>query len=366
MLVQDNRTLERELLDFIKRFSGRPSPESEFNALALRVFRHQFENNTFYRRFCAIVNRSPANVLSWTQIPAMPASAFKELVLTSFPAKEKVRVFRTTGTSAGALVADGTTASGRGAHFFRTLRLYEASIVPAFEANLLPDRPTLSYYFLINPPKDAPDSSLSYMMGVVNRRFAGNKGRFYVRKGAPRFDELLRDLKKERKKVFLLATAFALKGFLEHLKRKKARSRLADGSRLMETGGFKGRTKEISKEALYRECGQRLGVPTLFCFSEYGMTELSSQYYSRGLGALRGPAWIRTVVVDPRTGKESSDAGTGILKHVDLANLGSVMAVQSEDLGKKEGQGFKLLGRAPGSGLRGCSLDYETLVRSSS
>lgn len=364
MLFQDSRTLERELLSFIKRFSDKPAPESAFNPLALRVFRSQFENNTFYRRFCAIAGRSPANVRSWTQIPAMPTAAFKELVLTSFPAKEKIRVFRTSGTSADALVADGTT-SGRGAHFFRTLRLYEASIEPAFQANLLFDRPKLSYYFLMNLPKDAPDSSLSHMMGVVDRCFAGSKGRFYVRKGVPRFDELLRDLKKERKKVILLATAFALKGFLDHLKRKNVRLSLAAGSRLMETGGFKGRTKEISKESLYRECGQRLGIPTSFCFSEYGMTELSSQYYSRAFGALCGPAWIRAVVVDPRTSEESSGAAAGILKHVDLANLGSVMAVQSEDLGKKIRQGFKLLGRAPRSPLRGCSLDYETLVRSS-
>lgn len=356
MFSKDSRTLERELLGFIKKFSDKPAPESVFDPLALRVFRHQFENNTFYRRFCAIADRSPANTLSWIQVPAMPTAAFKELILTSFPAKQKIRVFRTSGT----------TASGRGAHFFRTLRLYEASIEPAFQTNLLFDRPKLSYYFLMNPPKDSPDSSLSHMMGVVKGRFAGGKGRFYVRKGVPCFDELLRDLKKERKKVILLATAFALKGFLDHLKRVKVRLRLADGSRLMETGGFKGRTKEVSKEALYLECGQMLGIPVSFCFSEYGMTELSSQYYGRGLGALRGPAWVRAVVVDPRTGQESSGAGAGILKHVDLANLGSVMAVQSEDLGKKEGRGFKLLGRAPGSDLRGCSLNYEALVRSSS
>ncbi len=361
--MRERVLLEKDILSFVNKFSGGTAKETVFNALALRIFRFQYENNSHYRRLCGLMSISPEQVWSWREIPAVPASAFKELALTSFPAKERVRVFHTSGTSAGAPVAGGTSRSlGGGAHYFRTLRLYEASILPAFETNLLFGRPSLSFFFLMDPPRAEPNSSLSFMMGVVNRRFAGNKGRFYLRKGIPRFDELLQDLRKERKRIILLSTAFALKGFLDYLKEKKICLRLADGSRLMETGGFKGRVQEISKRALYAECGQRLGIPKKHCVSEYGMTELSSQYYSHALGEFHGPAWIRAVVVDPETGKASAGLHEGILKHVDLANLGSVMAVQSEDLGKARAGGFELLGRAPGSLLRGCSLAHEALV----
>jgi hypothetical protein len=352
--VEEKVVLEKEILSFIKTFSDRSASGGVFNALALRIFRYQYANNIYYRRFCELAGHSPARVQSWKDIPAMPTAAFKELVLTSFPVKEKIRIFRTSGTARGAR---------RGAHYFQTLRLYEASVVSAFKIHLLSDHATLSYCFLMNSPKDSPDSSLSHMMGVVDRRFAAGKGRYYVRRNIPRFDDLLRDLKNEKKKVFLLATAFSLKGFLDHMKERNVRLNLAEGSRLMETGGFKGKTKEISKTALYREVLERLGIPKKFCVSEYGMTELSSQYYGRALGPFIGPAWLRAVVVDPRTGKEASHAETGILKHVDLANLGSVIAVQSEDLGKRMDGGFKLFGRAPGSALRGCSLTYERFLR---
>ena len=93
------------------------------------------------------------------------------------------------------------------------------------------------------------------------------------------------------------------------------------------------------------------------------MTELSSQYYSRSLGPFAGPAWLRAVVVDPRSGRECRPGRAGILKHVDLANLGSVAAVQTEDLGRSVPGGFELLGRAPGSEVRGCSLSYERFLR---
>jgi hypothetical protein len=204
------------------------------------------------------------------------------------------------------------------------------------------------------------------MMDLVNRRFAKNRGRFYVERATPRFDALLKDLRRPRKKVLLLATAFALKAFLDHMARDRIRLVLPAGSRLMETGGFKGRVTEISKPSLYRLCARRLGIRRTHCVGEYGMTELSSQYYSRARGPFVGPAWLRAVVVDPRDGQECPRGRAGLLKHVDLANLGSVMAVQTEDLGRAEpGGGFELLGRAKDSQARGCSLTYERFLRSS-
>ena len=210
---------------------------------------------------------------------------------------------------------------------------------------------------------EAPHSSLSYMMGVVKRRFAKNRGHYYVRDDVPQFETLARDLRKGKKPFMLLATAFALKGFLDFLREKKVKIVGHRLSRLVETGGFKGKTNEITKEALYKECEKYLGVPNDFCISEYGMTELSSQCYRKNVFC--GPAWMRTVVIDPKTGKEAAKGKTGLLRHFDLANRGSVLAIQTEDLGRAVGEGFEFLGRSLGSELRGCSLSYEEFLNPS-
>ena len=350
-----------EVLRFIRRHSARSASESAFNALALRVFRSQFEKNALYRRFCVMENVTPENLKSWKDIPAMPAAAFKELVLASFPAGKKKKIFKTSGTTLRQ-AQGGAGGPGPGVHYFETLALYEASILPPFKKHTLKGG-RRAFYFLMPTAQEAPASSLSHMMKVVNARFARGKGKFYVRKGEPQFGSLARNLQKEKKEVLLLATAFALKGFLDYLEQRDLRLRLKRGSRLMETGGFKGRTHEIPKAALYRLCRERLGISDFV--SEYGMTELSSQYYGRNGGPFAAPEWMRAVIVDPRTGKECPKGRTGLLKHVDLANTGSVMAVQTEDLGKAKGNGFELLGRAKWSEARGCSLPYERFLRSS-
>ncbi len=350
-----------EVLCFIRRHGSAPASGSEFNSLALRLFAFQFEKNVLYRRFCQMEGVLPSTLKDWKEIPAMPAAAFKELVLTTFSSRKKKRVFRTSGTTFREVQGG---AAIRGAHYYETLAVYDASILKPFQKQVLLGG-VFAFYFLMPSAADAPDSSLSYMMDVVNRVFARGRGRFYVRKGKPDFAAMLQDLIKERRKVLILSTAFALKGFLDHLEEKNAFLKLKLGSRLMETGGFKGRTHEIPKKTLYRLCAKRLGIPVKNCVSEYGMTELSSQYYSTGGGSFTAPAWMRPMVIDPRTGKECAHGHTGLLKHVDLANVGSVMAVQTEDVGRMRGKGFEVLGRALGSEARGCSLTYERFLRSS-
>ena len=211
-------------------------------------------------------------------------------------------------------------------------------------------------------------------MGVLNKVFAGQKGKFYAEKGTMKNEALAADLSRTRKKAVILSTAFSLKSFLDFLKSKRRSFALPKGSRLMETGGFKGRVREISKPRLYAECEKRLGIDRRFCVSEYGMTELSSQFYDTTLRDhflkikrkpfKEGPAWIRTIVVDPRSGREAKKGRAGLLRHFDLANRGSVLAVQTEDMGRVVGSGFELLGRASGSELRGCSLSYEEFLNS--
>ncbi len=360
----ETQNLDAEVLSFIKEFSAGPAPEKRFQSLAFKLFDYQFARNENYRKFCLSEGRRPEGITGWKEIPAMPAIGFKELVLATFPIKNAARVFKTSGT----------TRSNRGAHFFDTLALYEAAIPPPFKAHLMPDTRDLSFLFLMSSPQESPDSSLSYMMGVVNKVFASQKGKFYVKNGAMKNEALAQDLSRIRKKAFILSTAFSLKSFLDFLRSKKQSFALPKGSRLMETGGFKGRVREISKSRLYAECEKRLGIDKRFCVSEYGMTELSSQFYDttlkdRFLKIKRkpfkeGPAWIRTLVIDPRSGREAKKGRAGLLRHFDLANRGSVLAVQTEDMGRAVGEGFELLGRASGAELRGCSLNYEEFLNS--
>ncbi len=363
----ETRALDREILKFILKYSDKTSaPDSEFERLAFKIFEYQFERNGFYRRLCESEGKRPDRLAGWKEIPAMPAVGFKELVLTTFPRKKVARVFQTSGT----------TQDLKGAHFFDTLKLYQAAVLPVFKKYLLPDNAKCRFFFLTASPKDLPHSSLSHMMGVVNAGFSyPKKGKFYVKNGFILFDELVRDLRSNQKrKIIILATAFSLRAFLDFLKMKKTPLKLAVGSRLMETGGFKGKGREISKPRLYVECEKWIGISKDHCVSEYGMTELSSQFYDTTLrdkiSKLKrkpfkeGPAWLKTLVIDPRTGKEIKKGKAGVLRHFDLANRGSVIAIQTEDLGRAVGGGFELLGRAPQATLRGCSLIYEDLVLS--
>src|SRR3989338_1897633 len=144
--------LEREVLRFIRRYARRSAPEAAFEALALKLFAHQFEHNATYQKFCLLEGAGPGRVKRWKDIPAMPAAAFKEFVLVSFAQKKTVKVFRTSGT----------TGSPRGAHFFESLRLYEASLAAAFDKFVLPDRPSLDWHFLAMPKRGARFVALTH------------------------------------------------------------------------------------------------------------------------------------------------------------------------------------------------------------
>jgi hypothetical protein len=132
---------------------------------------------------------------------------------------------------------------------------------------------------------------------------------------------------------------------------------------VVETGGFKGRTTELDKREFYRMLRDAFGVPDRRCFSEYGMCEMASQFYSQGVGgALRGPAWVRTRCIDPATGCDAAAGSAGLLRHYDLANYNSVLSLQTQDKAVMEQDGsFRLVGRATEAELRGCSLTAEEL-----
>jgi hypothetical protein len=160
----------------------------------------------------------------------------------------------------------------------------------------------------------------------------------------------------ENRPIGLLGTAFSFVQLLDHLQSAGKRFALPKGSRVMETGGYKGRTRTVPKLQLRAMLSRFLGIPPSQVLAEYGMSELSSQAYAGAAGVFRFPPWARACVISPETGAAAGEGETGLLRVFDLANIGSVMAVQTEDLAVRRGDGFELLGRAASAEPRGCSL----------
>ncbi len=223
------------------------------------------------------------------------------------------------------------------------LETYKASLRAGW-SQVLPELPILA---LMPAPGDAPNSSLSFMAAELGSTFLWGDSLVLAELSQP---------------VILFGTAFALVNLFDS---GRSLSALPGGSCIVETGGFKGKSREVPREQLYGWFTRVLGVPEENCFSEYGMSELASQFYSRGLsGPKIGPPWVRTRALDPVTGVDAAPGEPGLLAHWDLANVNSCLAVQTEDLGVMlpDGSGFALVGRAPGAVLRGCSLTAEEFL----
>ncbi len=311
----------------------------DFEDLALRLFARHFSLNGPYRDYCTNLGAVPGDVHGWSEIPAVPARAFKLLSLSCCAVDEAAAVFYSSGTTEGQ----------PSRHYLdqKALALYEISLRVGY-ARVAPGNVRL--LALMQPPADAPHSSLSYMLGAL-----GATEFFWSEGDRPRLAEALDAAEATRQPVAIFSTAFALLDLFDN--KPDHRWTLPQGSVVIETGGFKGRSRQVTREELYSLIADRLGMRPPQAFAEYGMSEMASQYYSGEGGAFSGGHWVRARVIDPLT---DADAEEGILRHFDLANWNSVSAIQTQDLGRMDESGrFWLLGRAPESELRGCSLTME-------
>jgi hypothetical protein len=342
------------ILERVSRYLTDPQSAS-FDELALAAFAFQFERIEPFRRLCEGRGVTPATVADWRQVPPVPTSAFKTLTLAAEPARE---VFR----------SSGTTSAERSVHHHPYPNLYRQVIDASFPCFCLPHVPMLS---LIPTREQLPDSSLSFMIDHVLARYGAPQS---VTAFGPRGVEVPKarswagSRQREGRPVLVLATAFALVQWLDALDRQDLRFRLPAGSAVFETGGFKGRTKEVSRDELAARLGDRLHVAPEGVVREYGMAELTSQCYTRSLlggdpDIFVAPHWVRVRLLDPATLTEVPAGTAGLVSLFDLANLGSAVHLLTEDLGVAEGDGFRLLGRAAGAELRGCSLVVEELQR---
>ncbi len=355
--------IEAQILAWMREPEWRRDDE-RFQRLALTLFAFQFERCSPYRRFCEGRGRTPGTVHSWREIPAVPTGAFKELDLRCFPADQTLHRFRTSGTST----------SLRGVLPLDTLEVYEASLLPSFRRFLVPDlaaEERMTIAALAPSPAQAPDSSLTHMFSVAIRELGTPGSDFYGVSDPRDVDRLLRNLEGAATRstpLLLCSAAFTLVHLLDEMERRGAKLRLPDSARLMQTGGFKGRSREVSRDDLYARVHQRLGIPPTRTVDQYGMTELGSQFYDSALrfpdeGRRKlAPPWTRVAIIDPDTGKPAAPDEAGAIAIVDLANTGSVLALQTEDLGRTLGDGFEVIGREPGAEARGCSIAADALL----
>ncbi|MGC4043122.1 MAG: hypothetical protein QM758_04895 [Armatimonas sp.] len=325
--------MEQVLVDsLIEAFSESDADPARYDALFLELFAYQYEHSTPYRRLCDARGATPATVTSWQQIPPVPAAAFKHMTLSCALESECPVVFH----------SSGTTGAETSRHYMdaAAVEVYRASLKAGWARALPADLPIVA---LMPSVHEAPHSSLSFMAEALGAQFTWNE-----------------PLPERTEPYILFGTAFAFVNLFD----AGAVSPLPEGSYIVETGGFKGRSREVSREELYGLFTERFGVPESRCLSEYGMSEMASQFYSTGLtGPKLGPPWLHTRALDPITGTDAKPGKPGLLAHWDLANTNSCLALQTEDLGiiHPEG-GFILLGRAPGAVLRGCSLTAEELL----
>ena len=313
------------------------SKQEQFETLTLKVFKHQFENNPVYRSYCDLLFKNPSDTKRIEDIPFLPIQFFKtHQVITG--EKEPDIIFSSSGTT-------GSTTSK---HYVHDLKLYEQSFTKAFELQY--GQPT-DYVILGLLPSylERTGSSLIYMVNHFIKHSPHPESNFYLNN----LDELyktLQSLESQGKKTLLIGVSFALLDFVEQYQLR------LNHTIVMETGGMKGRRTELVRAELHEQLCQGFGVDCIH--SEYGMTELLSQAYSKENGVFECPPWMKIVIrdtEDPLTILPPNKNGG--INIIDLANLNSCAFIATQDLGKLHHNGsFEVIGRFDHSDVRGCNL----------
>lgn len=310
---------------------------AEFETLALEVFKFQFQNNKVYRSFCDLLYKHPADVKQITDIPFLPIQFFKsrKVVSTSAPIEKTFS-------------SSGTTGSVASKHLVTNLSLYEESYLNAFKHfyGNIEDYVVLA---LLPSYLERDGSSLIYMVNDLIAKSKQPQSGFYLN-NLEELAETLKKLEAKQQKTLLIGVSFALLDLVEQFQFKLKHTTI------METGGMKGRRKEIIRQELHQILQTGFGVSKIH--SEYGMTELLSQAYSKGNGIFECPPWMKILTRDPEDALTiQAPNKTGGINVIDLANINSCAFIATQDLGKTyDNEQFEIIGRFDNSDIRGCNL----------
>lgn len=311
--------------------------QKQFDKLALKIFRFQYENNKVYSEFCNFLNVNPQEVKTVQQIPFLPIQFFKshEVVSSTNPIQET-------------FTSSGTTGMITSKHLVTNISLYEQSFRNAF-SEFYGNIEDYAILALLPSYLERDGSSLIYMVNDLIDRSNNEDSGFYLNN----YDELIEKLitlDQSGQNVLLIGVTYALLDLIE-----KQKFQLKN-TIIMETGGMKGKRKEIIREELHAILSEGFGVKNIH--SEYGMTELLSQAYSFGNGIFECPNWMQILIRDTEDALSYVDYGkTGGINVIDLANINSCSFIATQDLGKKYfNNSFEVLGRFDNSDIRGCNL----------
>jgi len=311
--------------------------QEEFKQVALNVFKHQFKNNKVYRSFCDLLYIHPSNITKVEEIPFLPIQFFKSRKILS-----SLEEVQETFTSSG------TTGSITSKHFVTDINLYKESYLNGFSHfyGNIEDYVVLA---LLPNYLEREGSSLVFMVDDLIQKSKNSESGFYLNN----IEELAKKLTEQDKKgqkVLLIGVSFALLDLIE-----TAQFNLKN-TIIMETGGMKGRRKELVREELHQILQNGFGVSEIH--SEYGMTELLSQGYSDGNGVFKTPPWMKILTRDTEDALTIQQIGkTGGINVIDLANYNSCSFIATQDLGKVHKNGtFEIIGRFDNSDIRGCNL----------
>lgn len=308
-----------------------------FESMALQVFKFQFENNRVYRSFCDLLYKHPSSVKTVTEIPFLPIQFFKTHEILS----EKQNIEAT-------FTSSGTTGSNTSKHLVTNLNIYEQSFIKGFKHfyGNIEDYVVLG---LLPSYLEREGSSLIYMVNHMIKTSKHKESGFYLNNLSELKNTLIK-LNSENKKVLLIGVSFALLDLVETHKFN------LKNTIIMETGGMKGRRKELIRTELHNILKKGFGVNHIH--SEYGMTELLSQAYSKGNGVFSCPPWMQIITRDPEDALTIQTTGkTGGINVIDLANINSCAFIATQDLGRVKQNGeIDIIGRFDNSDIRGCNL----------
>ncbi len=310
---------------------------SDFKKQCLDIYHFQYQNNYVYQNYCNMICENPININEINKIPFLPISFFKTKKILSVDKFEKV------------FYSSGTTTKSRSKHFISDLKLYQESFINNFRLNY-GDINQYTIIALLPNYYENKDSSLIYMVERLIKLTKSNESGFYLDDYSKLSKKLIELEIKNNRKTILIGVPYALLDLIDFNQFQ------LNNTIIMETGGMKGKRKEMVRKELHEKLKLGFGVKKIH--SEYGMTELLSQAYSKGDGVFKTPSWMKAFIRDINDAQNLDfNKKSGAINIIDLANYNSCSFIATDDMGKLVNDDeFEVIGRIDNSDVRGCNL----------
>lgn len=337
--MTDRESIQKEILSI--------DSEASFNALALALFREQSKNNLVYKQYLELIGKDPSSVLHYTAIPCLPVSFFKtqQVISVSLSALQQAK-------QSVQFKSSGTTQQERSTHWVYDASWYEKVTAEGFHRFF----GNIEEYVIIACLPSYYENKESSLLYMVNHFIALSKHPLsgYYDFEEDQLAEVLRKCQSEGKKTWIIGVTYALLDWAEN----NTKITLDDSSVILETGGMKGRRKELVRADLHERLKKGLGVKKIY--SEYGMCEMLSQAYCFEKEEFETVPWLRFGLRELNDPFSSFETGSGVIRVFDLANMDSCCFIETQDIGQRDRGGkLQIIGRLDNSDIRGCNLLYQ-------